>query len=440
MSYEYEPEKKKIPWLKLLPLIIGVGVGITLAVLGINPMDYITPWEVVLYILIFFLSTLACIVVHEIGHLLCGLVSGYSFSFLRVGPYTLCKYVEQVERDLEEEMKSEKTKKEEEKQKKETVSSEEESDEEEDDEDYEPPEPKKYQWKKHKIIGLSGQCLMIPPEDVHFDEVPFKFHLYGGGLMNLMSIPIVFISMIPFTGLMTSSPEAFRAMGISSCIFCFVSFISGVANLLPIQIGGMPTDGYTAKLCKNDPESHRAFVDSLQIAHESRRGVSMAEMPQALFYGKFSLSEKMTSNYLIAQIWHCTAYRFLMQGDTFQAKVIFEAIGNCEELIVPLRITGMYNFLYTMLLEARVEQVKIYDIPFSIIKQEKKMEPHTLSLCRYRFGHAKIVSDNTRNRNQSMSNFQRTAETSPFSGEVMDERVLLSRLEEVELHYGLWGV
>lgn len=443
MRYEYTPEKKKIPWMKLLPVILLLGVIITMVVLKINPLDYVTPWEIVLYIAVFFLSLLASILIREVGHVLCGLVSGYTFSYIRVGPYTLCKNVEQVERDIAEELKSEKQKKEEKEAKAKELSETESQvgeEEEEDDEDEYQVEPKKFLWIKHKITSFSGSCLMLPPEDTELEDIPFKFFLYGGGLTNLMAIPLIFISMIPLTGLMTTSPEVFRAMGVSSCIFCLVSFVMGLCDLLPIKLNGIPTSAFTAKLCKNDHESHRAFVDQLRIAGEYRRGVSMGEMSQTLFYGKFSLSEKMTSNHLIAQIWQATGYRFLMQGDTFQAKIIFEAIANCEELILQQRIIGMYDFLYTMILEARVEQVKIYDIPFSMIKKEKKMESHTLSLCRYRYGHAKIVSDNTRNRNQSMSNFEISALSSPYSGEITDERVLLGRLEEVELHYGLWGV
>lgn len=89
--------------------------------------------------LLLFLQT----IIHELGHLVFGLISKYKFLSFRIGSLTLIKI------------------------------------------------DGKYKLKSMKIAGTAGQCLLIPPE-VEPNKLPITLYLLGGGLFNLISSGIAF--------------------------------------------------------------------------------------------------------------------------------------------------------------------------------------------------------------------------------------------------------
>ena len=84
------------------------------------------------------------LIIHELGHLIFGLLSGYKFSSFRIGNIILLKH------------------------------------------------RKKLKFKKLKIAGTAGQCLMSPPE-IKDGKVPVFLYNLGGALLNLISCVIFFI-------------------------------------------------------------------------------------------------------------------------------------------------------------------------------------------------------------------------------------------------------
>lgn len=371
-------------------IYMGIALSIFLVLMALTLfLEQITLLLFIKFLIVSLISLVSSTVFHEMGHYLGGILSGYRFGFVRIGFLALCHGQEE--------------------------------------EDENPFVIRKYR-RTHSL----SECFMIPPRGVPYDEVSYKRYLLGGGVFNLLTIPAALAFLIPFG----NSFEAWLTI----LLFSFVALIFSLLSLIPLSVGNVPNDGYTSKLCSYSSDSHFAFVSNGCIEGAFLNGQSIGDMPQPWFYGKFSLSKTMTNDYLQAKLWLYTADRFLIQTELFQAKIIYEAAGNNQDLYPLLRLKGLYKQLYAMLLEARVEQVKIYDIPFFIQKQEKKLEKYHLCFSRYRFGYAKLVSDSTRRRNEALHHFERVAETTPYHGEVEDERILLERLDDVELHYGLWGV
>ena len=125
------------------------------------------------------------IIIHEGGHLLGGLMSGWKFLSFRVGKLTL------VSQDG------------------------------------------KLNWKKTMVMGTGGQCLMIPPE-CDYEKCPFFLYLFGGGFANLLTGGIA-IAVGILTGGITQ---------IILNIFAIVGIGVGLTNLFPAKMGGMMNDGY----------------------------------------------------------------------------------------------------------------------------------------------------------------------------------------------------
>ena len=93
-----------------------------------------------LYIILFFLGAyVLSTFLHELGHMVMGLVSGYKFISLRVGSYVLTR------------------------------------------------EDRQWKIKRMSIPGTAGQCLMMPPDSGTPEKVPAVLYHLGGGLFNLLT-------------------------------------------------------------------------------------------------------------------------------------------------------------------------------------------------------------------------------------------------------------
>jgi len=131
------------------------------------------------------LFMLVHIIIHEGGHMIMGLATGWKYLSFRVGNITL------VKRDG------------------------------------------KLQWKKTTVAGTGGQCLMIPPE-CEPTECPFFLYLLGGGLFNIITGGIAF-----GIGILTGGTAQ-----IILNVFAIMGFGSGLSNLFPAKISGTMNDGY----------------------------------------------------------------------------------------------------------------------------------------------------------------------------------------------------
>ena len=146
-----DKKKKAITTLKsLLPYIIGAATGAAIgAVVCIflfggdgSSTSTSSKTYIVLALLMglasFYVSLLLHIILHEAGHLVCGLVSGYKFVSFSVGSLTLIK------------------------------------------------EKGKLRVKRYGIVGVGGQCLMSPPEPAG-SFYPYKLYYLGGSLANFLA-------------------------------------------------------------------------------------------------------------------------------------------------------------------------------------------------------------------------------------------------------------
>lgn len=167
------------------------------------------------------------IVLHEAGHLLFGLASGYRFVSFRVGSLTLIK------------------------------------------------ENGRFRFKLYSISGTGGQCLMSPP-DKPFEHLPYFWYNAGGVLMNLITGAIAFICWIMFPDL----PIAIH-------LFLLFSFICGfflmLMNGIPMKMSGITNDAYNILLMRRDVNSRKYLATQLSVNAASQRGVRLKDMPEEWF-------------------------------------------------------------------------------------------------------------------------------------------------------------
>lgn len=171
--------------------------------------------------------SLAIIVpVHELGHLVCGLLSGYKFVSFRIFNYTLLK------------------------------------------------EDGKFKIKKFAIAGTGGQCILTPP-DLPIEKIPIGWYNIGGVVANiillLVVLPFFFLNLNPFVA------EALA-------IFAMTDVIMILINGIPMQAGGIGNDGYNIKLLKKSLLSKQGIVNQLRANALIQKGMRPKDMPEDLFY------------------------------------------------------------------------------------------------------------------------------------------------------------
>lgn len=149
------------------------------------------------------------IILHEAGHLLGGLWTGYSFVSFRIGSIVWVKNKQG-----------------------------------------------KIEKRKMKLKGTAGQCLMCPP-DVNDENFPYVIYNLMGSLTNIILGVITF-------GLM----YIFRNHTIASALLTFfgiTGFLLGITNLLPVAMGGANTDGCNIVDLKKNPSARSSFKNVLTL-------------------------------------------------------------------------------------------------------------------------------------------------------------------------------
>lgn len=166
------------------------------------------------------------LIIHEAGHLVFGLLSGYRFSSFRIGSFMLLK------------------------------------------------ENDKFVIKKLTLAGTGGQCLMVPPP-MRSGKIPVILFNLGGSMMNLIAsaIFLVVYLLIP--------------SGTIISFVCLIMVLIGVAialmNGIPLRLGTVDNDGYNALSLGKNPDAMRAFWLQLKVNEQIAKGVRLKDMPDEWF-------------------------------------------------------------------------------------------------------------------------------------------------------------
>ena len=218
---------KKSKFKQLLLILMYVGIG---AVGGIFLGNYLIENDLsflqLIYIAVaYYLTYYLAIIIHEAGHLVMGLKTGYEFVSFRVGSLTWIKENGNLVR------------------------------------------------KKFAIAGTGGQCIMMPKHLDNPEEINYFLYNLGGGLFNLISAAIS----LPL-GLYISN----FYLKMPLIIFGIVSLILGITNLIPMNLQAQ-NDGYNLYLLHKDKDYRDLFYKNLRIVGLLNQGYKPSEIPEELF-------------------------------------------------------------------------------------------------------------------------------------------------------------
>ncbi len=354
-----------------LLLVIGAAAGIMSPWLkGIRDMsfgEYLA--SVAATLLLLYLAFFIEIIIHEGGHLVFGLLTGYRFSSFRV--LTLMVKIEDGRPVL----------------------------------------------RRINIGGTSGQCLMIPP-DFKDGRIPYVMYNLGGVMMNLIT-SLLFLC----AGL------ALRNAGRSGFFFFLLAAVGAymaVANGVPFS-GTVPNDGHNALNLGKDPDAVRAFWVQLRINQMSSDGVRLKDMPDEWFRIPEGAD---TGNYMISYIAVNNENRLMDQHLFLEAREKAEQLVSENDGLPPLyRALLSGDIVFTDLLE-RGKDADISPLrekEFVSVFRQMRTYP---SVLRTKYTRELIHDSDPAEAEKTLAIFNKAAQSYPYPAEAESERELIAIAKE----------
>lgn len=179
------------------------------------------------FFVLFWLASFAQIVLHEAGHLVFGLATGYRFCSFTVGGLMLVRADGRL------------------------------------------------RLRMLSIAGMGGQCLMAPPAHIRPEEMPFVWYNLGGVLMNLFSAALFGALILPAARL--------PALAVFFLLLALTGLLFAATNGIPMRTEMIDNDGKNVASLAKNPAARRALWLQLTVNERLSRGARLREMPEEWF-------------------------------------------------------------------------------------------------------------------------------------------------------------
>ncbi|MBE6895762.1 MAG: hypothetical protein E7477_01565 [Ruminococcaceae bacterium] len=376
-----DKQKKKNKGLKqIIPTLFFLGIGMFCGffigtVIGQNFDEERPIGQTLLIAGGLFLSMYAAIVVqliiHEAGHLVFGLMSGYKFSSFRIFSFMWVK------------------------------------------------ESGRIRLKRLSIAGTGGQCLMSPPDMID-GKIPVTLYNLGGSLMNVIASTVFLILFILFKNVFFVSTVLL--------FFTAIGYIIAIMNGVPMRMGTIDNDGYNAFSLTKSPEAMRAFWVQMKANEQISNGVRLKDMPDEWF--KLPSDEAM-KNSMVATLGVFICNRLMDKENFEEADKLMEHMLSIESGMVGLH----RNLLVCdrMFIEMTGENRKeIVDL--MLTKEQKtfmKQMKNFPSVLRTEYVYALLCENDTAKAEKIRKQFENIAKTYPYPNDIQAERELMEIAEKI---------
>ncbi len=313
------------------------------------------------------------IILHEGGHLICGLLSGWKYLSFRVGSLVLAK------------------------------------------------QDGKLKWKKTTVMGTGGQCLMIPPE-CEPEKCPFFLYLLGGGLMNILTGGIALL-----TGFLAGSIAQ-----VILNIFAIMGIGLGLSNLFPAKIGGTMNDGYQIfiELPKNGEA--KKYACCLMAANAVlAENDSTKALPENIRSIILSLNGEDCTNTSVTNLLFFKNTILQEEGGYDEAREIFRKVDESPDALQIFKNEASCELLYYEIMdECRAEEVdRLYSKKLAEYIKATALYP---SRKRLMYAYHLIYKNDEAKAEEEYKALKKTAKTHPSRAEGAIE---LKEAERVRKHY-----
>lgn len=366
-------EKKKDK--KIITVIIGLFPGFIAGVVIISLLKWFLHD---LSDALFILAAVCCIVtavfalilgiaIHEAGHLIFGLMTGYKFSSYRIFSLIWIK-----------------------------------------------DENNKIKFKRFKLAGTGGQCLMIPP-DMKDGKIPFTLYNLGGVFANIIIGILFFILFLIFINI--------KLLALTMIIFSITNITFAMSNGIPMTASGVDNDAKNAISIKEDPEAMRAFWIQMKINEKVSKGIRLKDMPNEWFI--LPPKEKM-ENSMIAAIAVFSANRLIEEKRFEEADALMENIIDEDNATIMFykQLLTCDRIYVELIRECRSDVIEnMLDTNQKAFMKAMKNYP---SIIRTEYAYELLLKKDEAKVNILIEQFETVAKKYPHKSEIEAERELIN--------------
>lgn len=173
-----------------------------------------------------FIAFILHIILHEGGHLVAGLLTGYRFVSFRFLNFTLIR------------------------------------------------KDGRLKWRNFELSGTLGQCLMAPP-DKPLEQIDTRWYNAGGVLANVILVLLALLLMWALD--LPTWLDIFLKMMV------FIGIAVALMNGIPMKMGGVANDGLNLLQLEKDPAAKQSLCNILELNALNQEGKTYSEMPERLF-------------------------------------------------------------------------------------------------------------------------------------------------------------
>lgn len=354
--------------------ILFVAFGIICGIFGNNMIEYLedngisSPFSLLFILIVFAISFCIVPIIHESGHLVMGLMSGYDFVSFRIGSYAIVK------------------------------------------------ENNKLKKKKFNIVGTGGQCILSYKKVEYPEKIPYFWYHFGGVFFNLLTT-VICICMV------LCSKNVFANVGIS--VLAAISLITGITNIIPTKATGIGSDGYNLMIFRKSAIDRIANYKIMLINSLQYQGIKLENMPKEII--TFTKEEKACEFGMALSI--IEANILMNQYDFKSAEIIYRSIVENENAYAVYQNECKCELMFCMIMNgySTMEINEIYnDIKQYVITTGKTY----IMRKRLMYAYHLIIEKNQEKATKEYNLAVQMKNTYPAKGEYLSEMCLIGYIKE----------
>ncbi|NMD38889.1 MAG: M50 family metallopeptidase [Christensenellaceae bacterium] len=310
------------------------------------------------------------IIIHELGHLIFGYLTGYKFVSFRIASHMLIS------------------------------------------------EQGKLKYKKFSLAGTGGQCLMVPP-DIVDGKMPYVLYNLGGSLLNLISSVLSICLYFIFVNVNYLS------------FFLLMSALIGIAfavmNGIPLKLDSINNDGYNVLEIGKNPKVAKVFWQQLKINEMLLKGKKLKDLDDEWF--EIPTDEEMQISLLANQAVYIEN-RYMESFEFSKALSLAKELINGKNAIIGLNKNLLKcDAIYCELLEGNKDALNTY-LDKELKKIMKAMSKYP-SILRTEYTIALLADNDEAKADKIMEKFNSIAINYPYAGDIETETKLMDRAKQV---------
>ena len=318
--------------------------------------------------IIMYIASFVQTIIHESGHLIFGLITGYKFVSFRIGHFMFIK------------------------------------------------EKGRLKIKLYNVVGTAGQCLMMPPQ--WNEKIPYRLYNLGGCIMNAAT------ALFALAAYFAAGAEGFFALCMA--MLAVMGLSMALTNGIPMRVGGISNDGMNAALLGKKENTLRAFWLQLYVNGLIAKGERYRNMPREWF----RLPEGDELSDPICCAMGVMLYNFCFDMHEFdEAEQTINYMLNAPGLLDVEKNELLCELLFLRVLRGAPKE-EIDSLLTPKLNKYIKATANYVSRRRLAYAYQLLYLKNYSTAQKCLEVFERTAATYPYSAETENEREIIEIVKQ----------